>query len=911
MSQKARRTIIKYAIIAGAAVAVFTIFNSTVGLYTDWLWFASLDKLRVLQTQVVAKIVLWLASGLLVTLVLFVNWFLIPRRALAQLQLNLRGRKSQQLTLGARALIFILEGLAALATVLLASEVSSRWMTVLTYRHATPFGVSDPIFGLDASFYVFQLPLYRFIVLWVGALIVVAVIGSAVIYLLAGRIRDRAATAHLAALGVLLLAALAAHYQLQRFTLLTSSRGTVFGIGYADVHARLPLLHVLTGAAVLGAVALVVSIGCSASAIIRRWQPRASVGLPLIAGAIWLLITVIGPFYATTVQAYTVQPNELALEQPYIAHNIRLTRYAYGLGNADGTPAVKEIDYQVGSTLTAAQLEANADILDNVRLWDWKPLRTTYEQLQEIRTYYTFAEVDVDRYVLDGHLREVTLAVRELDIEQMREDARTWINQHLIYTHGYGLCLSPVAEVSEEGLPSFLVRNIPPQSTHPALAIDRPEIYFGEKTTHYVIVNTEEEEFDYPSGDENVYTHYAGPDGVPLNNFFRRLAFAAHFESSPIVFSNAIRPDSRIMFHRSLQDRVTTLAPMLWYDDDPYPVIVEGRIVWLYDAYTWSDRFPYSTPGSNAESVWGLNYIRNSVKVAIDAYSGGTTFYVVDPSDPLIQTYQAIFPDLFTPGDEMSEGLREHLRYPEQLFRIQADVYAAYHMQDTRVFYNEEDLWQTPTERRETETALVEPYYVVMRLPDAEAIEFMMIRPYVPAGKQNMIAWLYADSDGDDYGQLGVFKFSKEKVIYGPMQVEARIEQDPYISQQLTLWKRGSSVLRGNLIIIPLDGTLLYIEPLYLQAEAGQLPELKRVFVAHGNRVAMGDTLMAGLLQVLGETPAGADEPAGDIGALARSAQAHYEAAQECLQRGDWACYGTEMEAMAADLEALVAATEE
>jgi uncharacterized membrane protein (UPF0182 family) len=339
---------------------------------------------------------------------------------------------------------------------------------------------------------------------------------------------------------------------------------------------------------------------------------------------------------------------------------------------------------------------------------------------------------------------------------------------------------------------------------------------------------------------------------------------------------------------------------------------VDGRIIWLYDAYTWSDRFPYSTPGPNAESVWGLNYIRNSVKVAIDAYSGETTFYVVDPSDPLIQAYQAIFPDLFTPGEMMADGLREHLRYPEQLFLIQADVYAAYHMQDPRVFYNEEDLWQTPTERRETETALVEPYYVVMRLPDTEAVEFMMIRPYVPAGKQNMVAWLYADSDGDDYGQLGVYKFSKEGLVYGPMQIEARLDQDAYISQQLTLWnQRGSSVIRGNLIVIPLDGTLLYIEPLYLQAEAGQLPELKRVLLAHGNRVAMAEDLKSGLLQVLGETPETVPGETGDIAALARSAQAHYEAAQDCLQRGDWACYGTEIEAMAADLEALVAATEE
>jgi uncharacterized membrane protein (UPF0182 family) len=901
VNQNTRRTLIRNGIIVGVLLVLFVLFRSTVDFYTDWLWFASLGKQQVLQTQLVTQIGLWLASGLGVTLLLAVNWFVVPRRMLGQLSLNVRGRR--QLTIGARALTIGLEVLTALITVLMAAEVSNRWMTFLAFRHAVPFGVSDPIFGLDAGFYIFRLPLYRFLTVWVMALVGVAALGNGLIYVLAGRIRDRAVLVHLAVLGAIFMIVLAVDYQLQGFKLLNLSRGAVYGAGYTDVHARLPALTVLSVTAVVCGGALVLG------ALTRRWQ------FPAVGAVVWLAVALLSPVYATMVQTYTVQPNELALEQPYIQHNIRLTRCAYGLASGDGASQVHESDFQVAGTLTAQQIEENADILDNVRLWDWKPLRATYEQLQEIRTYYTFAQVDVDRYELDGQLREVTLAVRELDIEQMREDARTWINEHLIYTHGYGLCLSPVAQVSEEGLPYFMVGDIPPQSSHPALAVDRPEVYFGEKTTNYVIVNTDEEEFDYPTGDENAYTHYQGPDGVALRGLFRRLAFATRFESSPIVFSDAIRPDSRILFHRTLHDRVATLAPMLWYDLDPYPVIVDGRIIWLYDAYTWTDRFPYSTPGPNTESVWGLNYIRNSVKVTIDAYTGETTFYVVDPSDPLIRTYQAIFPALFTPGEEMAESLQEHLRYPEQLFLVQADIYAAYHMQDPRVFYNEEDLWQTPMEKREAGEAPVElePYYVVMRLPDAEAVEFIMIRPYVPAGKQNMVAWLYADSDGEDYGQLGVFKFSKEGVVYGPMQVEARIDQDPYISQQLTLWnQRGSSVIRGNLIVIPLDGTLLYIEPLYLQAESGQLPELKRVLVAHGNRIAMANDLATGLAQVLSEEPSSAGEPpTGDVGSLARSAQAHYEAAQECLRNSDWECYGREMDAMEADLEALVKATEE
>jgi uncharacterized membrane protein (UPF0182 family) len=423
-----------------------------------------------------------------------------------------------------------------------------------------------------------------------------------------------------------------------------------------------------------------------------------------------------------------------------------------------------------------------------------------------------------------------------------------------------------------------------------------------------------------------------------MGGLLRRIAFALRFNSTPILLSNAIGADSRILFRRTLADRAETLAPMLWFDADPYPVILDGRIVWLYDAYTWSDRFPYSRPDR------GLNYIRNSVKVTIDAYTGETTFYVVDSDDPLIQTYQSMFPELFTPLEEMDQVLREHWRYPEQLFRIQADLFAAYHMQDPRVFYNQEDLWQTPMEVRESENTEMSPYYVTIRLPDSgeapdhgsgtsseegeveagEQVEFMLIRPYVPVGKQNMIAWLFADSDGPDYGELGVYKFTKEALVYGPMQVESRIDQDPSISQQLTLWnQRGSSVNRGNLIVIPIDGTLLYIEPLYLQAEASRLPELTRVVVVHKNRVAMADSLAEGLSQVLGQAPV-TEEPgeapeAGqgqleplptDAAELARSAQEHYEAAQRCLEQGDWTCYGEELEALERDLQALVDVTE-
>jgi hypothetical protein len=891
MNQRAKR-ILTTVIAALAALVLLPILSgNAITFYTDWLWFGSVGQLSVLQTRILARVVLWAAGLLVVIGFLAVNWFFLPRQLLGRFQLRIRGQGRASITIGARLLTILLSVIGALVALTMASTAAGRWMTALRFRHAVDFGLSDPIFGLDVGFYVFKLPMYRFLVSWMTGLIVVALIGNALVYVFAGRIRESEAIGHLSVLAALFLLVKALGYQLQRWALLESSTGVVHGAGYTDVNARLPLFYLLTGVVLVGALVLLINIR------IRRWR------LLLYVGGAWLVLGLVAQFYPAAMQRFTVEPNELALERDYIEHNIRFTRHAYGLDD------IQEFDFQLTGELTSQVLQDSAQTLDNVRLWDWKPLRATYEQIQEIRTYYT----------LDDRLRQVNLAVRELDIEQMREDARTWINQHLIYTHGYGLCLSPVAEVSEEGLPHLLVRNIPPESEAPTLQIERPEIYFGEKTSNYVVVNTTEDEFDYPSGDQNVYARYEGDAGVPMRGLLRRIAFALRFNSTPILLSNAINPDSRILFHRVLSDRVEMVAPMLWFDADPYPIIADGRVVWLYDAYTWSDRFPYSRP------TRGLNYIRNSVKIAVDAYTGEMTFYVVDPDDPVIRTYRAIFPELFTPLEEMDATLREHWRYPEQLFRIQADLYGAYHMQDARVFYNQEDLWQTPTEVREAEKTEMAPYYVTIQLPDAEQVEFMMIRPYVPAGKQNMIAWLYADSDGPDYGQLGVYKFSKEALVYGPMQVESRIDQDPTISQQLTLWnQRGSSVNRGNLIVIPIDGTLLYIEPLYLQAEASRLPELKRVVVSYKNRVAMENTLSQSLAKVLGGTaaeegpgqlPETGEEPTAPppsgVTELVRSAQSHYQAAQTCLQEGDWACYGEELEALEQDLQALVDATEE
>lgn len=890
---------LKWTLILSGLLAIILFFGPgllelVAGIYTDWLWFEELGYLPVYQTRLLAGVVAFLVGGLLAAAVLAINWLLLPAR-LTESHI-LRPYRTRLGRAGTQTLRWIFIGVGLLIAFTMAEVLSSRWLDFLLFRHAVPFGLADPIFGQDVSFYIFRLPVYSLLVGWFLALAILSLLGALVAYGTAGALQDRGSIAHLSALGALSLALIAAQYQLARFRLLISSRGAVFGAGYTDVHARIPIYNLLTIVLLVAALLFLLNV------YFRRWR------LLLYVGAVWLLLTFISSAYPAVLQRFVVAPNELSAERPYIQHAIRFTRIGFDLEN------IREQDFPAEGRLTPDVLEANRPTVQNIRLWDWRPLLTTYGQLQEIRLYYTFNDVDVDRYVLEDGLREVMLAVRELDVDQLAEQAQTWVNRHLVFTHGYGVVVSPVNEVTREGLPTLLVRDIPPQSTDPVLQITRPEIYFGEVTKEYAIVNTTEPEFDYPSGDQNVYTRYEGPAGVPLGGFFRRALFALRFNSSQILFSTALRPDSRILFNRQIGDRVWTLAPIFWYDPDPYPVIADGRIVWLYDTYTWSDHFPYSEPFNE------VNYIRNSVKVAIDAYTGETTFYVVDPTDPIIRTYQAVFPALFTPVEQMPDVLRAHWRYPEQLFRVQAAAYAAYHMDDPQVFYNKEDLWAAPTEVREQGETEMAPYYVVMQLPDEDKVEFLLMRPYVPNGRRNMIAWLYADSDGEDYGQLGVYKFPKQELIYGPMQIEARFDQDPYISQQLTLWNQhGSQVIRGNLLVIPIDDTLLYVEPLFLQAAAGRFPELKRVLVAYGDSVAMAEDLPTALAQVIGlaapppvtPPPPPTSPPAAsdDVAALARSAQAHYLAAQECLRRNDWACYGRELEALGADLEALVAAT--
>jgi uncharacterized membrane protein (UPF0182 family) len=598
-------------------------------------------------------------------------------------------------------------------------------------------------------------------------------------------------------------------------------------------------------------------------------------------------------------QRIYVKPNELRLETPYLQRNIALTREAYNLHQI----AVKPFPAEQG--LTFQSLQDNRATIDNIRLWDWQPLMDTYAQLQEIRTYYKFYDVDVDRYDLGGSYQQVMLSARELDPARLPPNAQTWVNLHLLFTHGNGAVMSPVTRKSAEGLPVLYLKDIPPAASGGPV-LGEPRIYFGQSAGSYVIVKGSIPEFDYPKGKDNVYAAYTGADGVALSGMARRTLFAWYFNDPNILLTGYITSESRILFRRNIRDRVQTIAPFLRLDRDPYAVISDGRLFWMQDAYTASDWFPYAQP-----LPAGANYIRNSVKIVIDAYNGTLDFYVVDPADAVIATYQRIFPGLFKPFAAMPADLQKHIRYPEDLFLIQAQMYRAYHMDAPEVFYNREDLWQFPRRPTGFDGAEMEPYYIIMRLPGETRAEFFLMLPMVPSQRQNMIAWLAARCDPPDYGKLIAYEFPKDKLVYGPFQIEARINQNTEISQQISLWNQlGSRVIRGNLLVVPIENSILYLSPLYLRAETGQLPELKRVIAAYGDRVVMEETLAEALAALFKEAaPAfrlpGPPVPASPADLRAQEALNHYDRAIARLKAGDWAGFGSELDALRPLLEQL------
>ena len=793
-----------------------------------------------------------------------------------------------------------------------AQRGSQAWEPLLKFFNATAFNIADPIYQQDIGFYIFRMPVYQGLQRQGLELLIWALLIAVVIYAVKGEIRlERGwkyfltgpVKTHLCVLLSAIAVVVALGYWLARYDLLYSASGVVFGAGYTDANAR---LHAYS---ILGIITLVIA----ALFIVSLW--RQGFSLPIASIALYFAVfLVVGGLYPWAQQSLEVEPNELDKEAPFIAHNLDFTRQAYGLTD------VQREDFTVQDSLDNAALEQNAATLDNIRLWGYQTLLSTYQELQSLRLYYRFHDVDIDRYTLDGDYRQVMLAARELDYDAVPEKARNWVNQRLKYTHGYGLAMSPVNQVTVEGLPDFFIKDIPPV-TSTDIEIDQPRIYYGEETNHYVYTGTSTEEFDYPSGNDNAGNTYDGAGGVPMGSFFRQLAYAFDFGTFKPLISNYFTGSSKIHYHRNIVERAQQIVPFLQLDSDPYLALIDGRFKWILDGYTTSDRYPYSEPlalspdadvllstQSQLEDIAasGTNYIRDAAKVVIDAYDGSLTVYAIDSTDPILATYQKIFPDLFTPLEAASEQLHAHFRYPLNLFQIQSQIYRAYHMEDTEVFYNQEDLWQVPQQLTDSSTTEpMPPYYVIMRLPNASGEEFLQILPFTPSRKDNMVAWMAARCDGDQYGQLVLYEFPKQVLVYGPQQIEARVDQNPDISEQLTLWnQQGSSVIRGNLLVIPVDQSLLYFEPVYLQADQSALPELKRVIVAFKNTIVMRQTLPEALEAIFGSAPAEASSaasatsstpsgnPTGAPSALVQAAIEAYEDGQAALQAGDWSAYG-------------------
>jgi uncharacterized membrane protein (UPF0182 family) len=893
-------------LILAGALALFILLNISKGFYTEWLWFSSLGYGSVYTTVLKTKVLIFFIAAIIFGLFFLGNLVLATRLA-PKTETLWPWAIVSRLERGARWGVILGTALLSLIFGLVAQ---GNWQEVLRFFNGQPFGVTDPVFYNEVGFYVFSLPFWHFVRGWLLAALIITLIGSAGIYLFGYTVqqlkfdRSRPVLAHIGGLVMAILGLFAWGYWLGIWELAFSERGVVFGPGFADIHAGLPAQWILLAV-------VVIFIGVILFSVVRRHLRWALYGL---VG--WILaVIIVGVIFPAVIQRFQVQPNELAREREYIEYNIQFTRDAFALGR------MEEQSFPAEKSPSPQDIAQNEATINNIRLWDHRPLKDTYNHIQSIRLYYDFHDVDVDRYTIDGEYRQVMLSARELSAEKLTGQAQTWVNRRLQFTHGYGTVLSPVNEVSTEGLPVLLVKDIPPVGD---FDIVQPQIYFGEKTNHYVVVNTETQEFDYPMGEENVYGHYQGEGGVSLGSFIRRVVYAWQFGDLNILVSGELTPESRVLYYRNIQERVNHVAPFLRLDSDPYLIVMEGRLFWIQDAYTTTDRYPYSEPVAG-----GLNYIRNSVKVAIDAYNGSLTFYVTDPEDALIQTYQAIFPQLFTSVEQMPQSLRAHWRYPEDMFTIQASVYQSYHMRDPRVFYNKEDMWAVPKEFYAGQEQLIEPYYVIMRLPDEDKEEFLLMLPFTPVNKNNTIGWLAARCDGENYGRLLAYHFPKERLVYGPSQIENRIQQDTVITEQLALWGRGGSrVIRGNLLMIPLGQSNLYVEPVFLQAEDGGLPELKRVIVAAGEQIAMEPTLGESIAAIFGaEAPPTEPEPPpptepepppptepeeplpAEVAELIEQAQQHYQQAQEYLREGDWTGYGEELEALKAVLDRLAELT--
>jgi len=942
-----RRRLVIVAVIA--AVPILLVLGSALAsAWTELLWYGEVGYERIFWTRILAHLAVAAVGGV-VFFVIFLGNLYLARRLSPRIRMagTVGGDDVLELVpVRDHRLFRAMVGVSLALAVFFALGAGGAWTDVLLFLRRVPFGYKDPVFNLDAAFFVYVIPVARDLLSFLTTAVIVTLLGTIAIYAL-----DRAITfpdgrrlmlsphvkAHLSSLAAVVLLLKATDYIMQAYELVLSPRGVIFGAGYTDVHADLPVLRLLAIVAVASALILLVNIHY------KGWRlPIVAVGLLAV---MWL---VAGQIYPALVQQYRVSPNEIEAERPYIEDNIASTRWAFALDRVTSAP------FPTATTITASDITGAAGTIDNIRLWDSATLLDAYRPLQALRSYYNFTDVDVDRYTIENEYRQVMLSARELDQSKLQAEAQTWVNRHLTYTHGYGAVVSQVNGATTEGLPEFYVQDIPPKSSV-GLPITQPAIYYGELGNDYVLVKTSAKEFDYPKGQDNVYSTYDGSGGVGIGSFARQAAFALRFGTLKVLLSNYLLPESRIMYRRAVGERVKTIAPFLHYDRDPYLVIRDdGSLAWIWDAYTTATRVPYSQPQA------GVNYVRNSVKVVVGAFDGDVTFYQIDPADAVANTWGRVYPGLFTPGDKLPADLKRHLRYPEDLFTLQAAVLSTYHMTDPQVFYNREDAWVVPKQIRQSVEIPVAPYYVIMALPGEPTEEFLLMQPYSPLNQTTMASWMAARMDGENYGKLVLYEFSKDKRVPGPTQVEATISNDPTVSAQLTLWDQaGSQVIRGNLLVIPVANALIYVEPVYLQAEQSPIPEMKRVIVSYQNRVVMEPTLAEALGKLFPAaggttstttpggttttTPGGTTSttipgstttttpggttttlaPGGttttvtlpgallptDPAALTALAQAHYDSALEAQRQGDWAEYGRQIDELGRVLAALQAVT--
>ncbi|HXO66639.1 MAG TPA: UPF0182 family protein [Candidatus Dormibacteraeota bacterium] len=888
--------------IAAFIVVVLVVFNPLVGLYVDNLWFKSLDYQTIFTTRLSYQARLGLL-GFIVAIVILAGNGLFALRLMGPTRLSQIGVKRRVLTsVPGRIMLAV----CAVIAFFMGQIAAGGWEKAALALNAGSFGQSDPLFGQDVGFYVFQLPLLRSIFAWLMALVIISLLGSALVYL--SRSSPNAppqlppgALGHVSVLGSAFFLLLAAHYRLAMFGLLNSHNGSVFGAGYTDQAIRVPVYWFLLAVCLIFAVALLANIFLG-----RVWMLAA-------APAVWLILVVLLlGVVPGTYQALAVKPNELVREHDNFQRQIDGTNRAFALDR------ITFQDFTDKQTISPQLLASNPGTVGNLRLWDYSPLQGAYQQIQAIRPYYDFHDVDIDRYTLSDGYRQVMISARELSPDKLPDNAKTWVNIHLKYTHGYGAAATPVSKVGTEGQPDVSVLgNIPPVGE---LKLTRPQIYFGETTTGYVVADSKEPEVDYQKQDTQQYTRWEGHHAIAMGGGLRRLALAYSLGDPNLILSGQVTGDSQLLMRRDVQSRVQALAPFLKLDHDPYVVVNNNRLSWIVDGYTTSSSYPYSEPAALNQDNPNVNYVRNSVKVVMDAYDGTVQMYIADDTDPVIKTYARIFPGIFKPLSEMPADLKVHIRYPEQFFQVQANVLENYHMHDPQVFFGRADAWvqASETTAQGGTPQTLQPYYVVMRLPGMDHVEFVLIQPFTPLNKSNMVAWLAARSDGSEYGKLLAFRFPTSRQVVGPGQVESRILQDPVISRDYSLLNQnGSRVILGNLLVIPIDDAILYVQPFYLAGvSTSAIPELKKVIVADEQSVGYADTLGDALSQLTGGVVPNVPQPSGggtttpsapnpSVQALINQANQLYADAQNKLKAGDFKGYADDIQQLGTILQQL------